>query len=1480
METWIVDPKWPAGMRVNNPGNLKFRPDVQWQGSQGPSTHTDQGDPQVVFDTPQHGFRAMAKLLVNKYSEGAVTPMQLIAGDGGWTPGYTPAAENIAKTLGIGVNDKIDLSTPSNLKTVMKAIVTQEHGQAGSLYPEQFYDEGIQMVLNERPQSDGSVPAPPQAGPVTTGTMAERSFVHYSRTGINTMPNAANAGKPQINVYGHVNWTRVDPNVKNYLSIASARLGIPLNITSGYRDLNHPSEAKKGPHALHRHTTGKSIDLDIGGYSDQQKQQILETLVSMGATGVGIYPGGTMLHVDWTGLGGSYKGKGTVSTWDKSGENPAWYSNGLARGLQFQKEGKLPEGIALNATFPDGSYASIPKGQQKADLSYGAGVYPDQSSDNTNYLRGQNDRILNGLDVDGTSYYDTITAAFDKSWILNNAAAASTLMNYAPDPNYSVEKDLPRITEGIPQEYHEQFLGATSAAQADAIREYVMKQMSRDKLIADNPMLGTGATILAEIVDPVALTIAAGTEGIATPLLLASKVGRIGRALRIGGAAATGNVAAEGALDLVDPQQHTITDYGVALGAGLFLGSGLGYFAKGNTAIDAAIREDIANLGQAQIPRNVENTSAGAQQVGGTSINENLLANDGQFDFEDIAGAEEAGVGRKIGNALSNPISDPITQGEVIGAEAFVGARLVIPDPRGARNGEIVEESVVDRYVTMFKSGLYDWETTAFAQYKKWAKKNKPGTVATAKRVFALDDTDANEFFRKVTEYVEETDPLKKATYDPEVKIVGDKKAGLYDTFRREGVSRRILGMPEEANPNYTTLYRDDEQMSLMMEKFDALDMERIVANAVDRKFADATPGLRQAISEGWLNNIVRASLNAQDGVQRVFAKGDRTELIAFLRDELGVKDQSLIDEFMGLNIVRQITQEGKEITPRVKSRTFDLEDYKVKTFVKYKPDYKGKRDPRGGEEVSLRDFFQKNAHAQMTRYMRDMSGVYAFADMKVYNPKTGQLILDGVRDDADWDKFKKWIRDSSLARDPKKVDQVDRFLKELDHVYQEIRHAGGANPRMSKIGRRMMLWSFVHFMQNMGINQAQEFTNIVSGMGIRAAVQSIPAFRRILNDAGKSVPIDPVMRDLQALLGKGDNVFMGARRHYLTEEMLGNENVSGRMGKLYDKYGGKAGALVAKMSGMEHIDNGLQNWAMRAAAQYFANLASEYGERAAKGAFKLTDIDNLMVRDSKRLRALGLSDEKLIRIMNQFRKHAGVTDAKTRLTELNFDKWDRVALNDFRLALDRWSSRAIQHNDIGSLSRYLTHPVAKFVFQFRSFIFGAFGKQTMYGLNHFDMRTVSNWMLQTMAGAATWYLFVKTMSLGEKNSEKYMEKKLGKEGTWEWYRNLGSAGLNRSGWTSIFPMIYDTGASFAGAPNLQGRVSGQASAVWGSPLVSMYDQVAQASRDTINSFAEGRPLSRQEIKNNVRVLAGNWLPLMAFLGMVTTDRPERDTSK
>jgi len=136
---YLSDPalraKLPAGMRNNNPGNIKFVGQTI-PGIVGPSVNTDQGDPQAVFATPEAGMNAMFQLAKRKYDGGKKTADQLIAGNMGWTPGNHAAAANVAASMGLSPHDDINLNDPAMAAKFVRGLIIQEHGKSGSLYPE------------------------------------------------------------------------------------------------------------------------------------------------------------------------------------------------------------------------------------------------------------------------------------------------------------------------------------------------------------------------------------------------------------------------------------------------------------------------------------------------------------------------------------------------------------------------------------------------------------------------------------------------------------------------------------------------------------------------------------------------------------------------------------------------------------------------------------------------------------------------------------------------------------------------------------------------------------------------------------------------------------------------------------------------------------------------------------------------------------------------------------------------------------------------------------------------------------------------------------------------------------------------------------------------------------------------------------------------------------------------------------------------
>jgi hypothetical protein len=156
------DPSLPAGMRNNNPGNIKFVPGVMRShtGAVGPSVNTDQGDPQTVFETPELGMQSMYRLAMRRYEGGRRTPMQLIAEQGGWTPGNTAAAQNVARMMGIGPNDDMNLNDPAMAQRFARALTMQEHGAASRGYSDDMIRDQIQIVNEQRSGQRPFTPGP------------------------------------------------------------------------------------------------------------------------------------------------------------------------------------------------------------------------------------------------------------------------------------------------------------------------------------------------------------------------------------------------------------------------------------------------------------------------------------------------------------------------------------------------------------------------------------------------------------------------------------------------------------------------------------------------------------------------------------------------------------------------------------------------------------------------------------------------------------------------------------------------------------------------------------------------------------------------------------------------------------------------------------------------------------------------------------------------------------------------------------------------------------------------------------------------------------------------------------------------------------------------------------------------------------------------------------------------------------------------
>lgn len=346
----------PAGMRNNNPANIKFVGQGGERGVIGPSANLDQGDPQAVFATPEAGMAEAYRLARSKYDGGKTTANQLIAGDGGWTPGNYQAAANVARSMGIGPDDDLKLSDPDNARKFMRGLVTQEQGPASQAYSDQMIADAVggwspgprglivgmlekgNIDLANRPvvkNADGSISTVrsmsfeedgkevliPTVSPDGKILSDKDAIALYHKSGqhLGKFDSAESAGRYAQNLHesqagyyknaaqsfpivtqhqaGRVSapdLKGVQPVVINRFRMLQSAFGASVPIVSGFRDPERNARAGGAKFSQHMH--GNALDLDVTGMAQADRVRLIRAAHQAGFTGIGVYD--NSIHVD------------------------------------------------------------------------------------------------------------------------------------------------------------------------------------------------------------------------------------------------------------------------------------------------------------------------------------------------------------------------------------------------------------------------------------------------------------------------------------------------------------------------------------------------------------------------------------------------------------------------------------------------------------------------------------------------------------------------------------------------------------------------------------------------------------------------------------------------------------------------------------------------------------------------------------------------------------------------------------------------------------------------------------------------------------------------------------------------------------------------------------------------------------------------------------------------------------------------------
>ena len=130
----------PRGIRNHNPGNIRHGD--KWQGLSVEQTDSSF----CVFDAPEYGIRALAKILLNYERKYGLNTVRKIINR------YAPEVENdtasyvasVAGQLGVTADEVIDINDTAVMLVLVKAIIRHENGCQP--YDNEVLIKGIRMA--------------------------------------------------------------------------------------------------------------------------------------------------------------------------------------------------------------------------------------------------------------------------------------------------------------------------------------------------------------------------------------------------------------------------------------------------------------------------------------------------------------------------------------------------------------------------------------------------------------------------------------------------------------------------------------------------------------------------------------------------------------------------------------------------------------------------------------------------------------------------------------------------------------------------------------------------------------------------------------------------------------------------------------------------------------------------------------------------------------------------------------------------------------------------------------------------------------------------------------------------------------------------------------------------------------------------------------------------------------------------------------
>ena len=425
---------------------------------------------------------------------------------------------------------------------------------------------------------------------------------------------------------------------------------------------------------------------------------------------------------------------------------------------------------------------------------------------------------------------------------------------------------------------------------------------------------------------------------------------------------------------------------------------------------------------------------------------------------------------------------------------------------------------------------------------------------------------------------------------------------------------------------------------------------------------------------------------------------------------------------------------------------------------------------------------------------------------------------------------------------------------------------------------------------QALGIAQLPEIASNLVRPGFRNSMTALPAIKDIANiflmglrgegplrgESGRL--LDNVAAELETFVGCGGDYIRGEHVLRRLDDMGIDKGSTSIFGKALDM--GRSVALLNPL-GVIPMDTFLRRWGTKAYFQKFVNEA--YRMKEGKPVLQQSFWNN----GKQRFMELGLSEQEATRIFKALARDDVVTVKKGlfgnyKVMDIDFDKIeDQHAYDMLALAIRKGVDMSVQRQSLGEMPLWMNKgPVVKMFTQYRVFMMASRGKQVAAGIARADAKEAANLIGSIGLGALGYTLLTygRSFSRPEEERAAYFEEQLSSS-------NMLKSGIMRSSYSSIFPMLIDSGFSWAGhtAPfGASKRTTGFGTGVFdGTVPGGVLKQVLGVSGEIgANMFSEDE-WTTKDIRDITRLLWFTRVPVVsqAMDSLVSnyTGLPDRD---